>query len=154
MNILVPVLIGLSIIWSAFLTYYLFGIKSHYQRLVSRDKKGNLKEILDQILDRTELDKKNIEMLDKALKDLSEKTVRHIQKVSLVRFNPFSDTGGDQSFVLAILDGADCGIVLTSLHNRGIPRWYIKSVREGKGIDFELSEEENKAIRQAIKIKK
>lgn len=142
------------ILWLGSLTYYLLSIKTHFQRLISWDKKGNLKQILEQILERTELDKSRIELLDKGLKELSDKTVGYVQKIGLVRFNPFSDIGGDQSFVLSILDGRDNGVVLTSLHNRGVTRWYVKKVKEGKGIEIELSEEELKSIKLAKNIKK
>jgi hypothetical protein len=41
------------------------------------------------------------------------------QKISLVRFNPFGDTGGDQSSTLAVLDAHDSGYVLTSIRKTG-----------------------------------
>jgi hypothetical protein len=68
---------------------------------------------------------------------------------SLLRFNPFSDTGGEQSFVLSLLDGGGNGILLTSLHGRGMTRIYAKRVIAGKS-DQELSAEEKKALSQAL----
>ena len=76
-----------------------------------------------------------------------------MQKVGILRFNPFADTGGDQSFVFAILDGNDTGIVLTSLHSRSTTRWYAKNVKKGKGVDFDLSQEEEKTIKTAVSLK-
>lgn len=70
----------------------------------------------------------------------------HIQQVTLKRFNPFGDTGGDQSFILAILDGNKDGVVITSLHSRENTRFYVKSVEGGAGIDHPLSDEEQKII--------
>lgn len=70
----------------------------------------------------------------------------HIQQVTLKRFNPFGDTGGDQSFILAILDGNKDGVVITSLHSRENTRFYVKSVEGGVGIDHPLSVEEQKII--------
>jgi hypothetical protein len=74
-----------------------------------------------------------------------------LQKVGFVRFNPFSDTGGDQSFCLSVLDDEDSGIVLSSLHSRGQTRVYAKAVKKGKGKDFELSKEELETIKKAKK---
>lgn len=65
----------------------------------------------------------------------------------LVRFNPFSDTGGDHSFILTLLDDQKNGIILTSLHGRGVTRFYAKSVSGGQA-DQELSEEEKKALKE------
>ena len=45
-----------------------------------------------------------------------------IQKINLLRFNPFDDVGGDQSFVLTLLDKDNSGVLLTSLHHRSFTR--------------------------------
>jgi hypothetical protein len=68
---------------------------------------------------------------------------------NLVRFNPFSDTGGEQSFVVSLLDGGGNGILLTSLHGRGVTRIYAKKVTAGK-TDQELSHEERQALTEAL----
>lgn len=69
--------------------------------------------------------------------------------LGLVKFNPFSDTGGDQSFVLSLLDSQKNGILLTSLHSRGITRIYAKNIILGKA-DQELSVEEKQALQQSL----
>lgn len=70
------------------------------------------------------------------------------QKVSIVRFNPFGDTGGDQSFALAVLDGHDSGYILTSMHGRTGTRVYVKPIDFGKS-KHQLSAEEERALKQA-----
>lgn len=136
-------------IWLIILTYYLYKTILHYQRLVKGTNNENLTKILDKILDELNLNKKAIDKLDISLQKQIEKSVSYVQKVGIVRFNPFADTGGDQSFVLAILDGTDSGMVLTSLHSRTNTRWYAKNVEKGKGVDHQLSEEEEKAVKHA-----
>ena len=125
---------------------------AHYNNLVEKTNKKSLAEILDKLLNNVDVNRKNINEARKALQQLIDKSHFHIQKVGLVRFNPFSDSGGDQSFVLSILDGKDNGVILTSLNNRGMTRWYAKKVENGKGIDFKLSEEEEKAIKATVHI--
>ena len=73
---------------------------------------------------------------------------RTIQRVGVVRFNPFPDTGGNQSFVVALLDTRGDGVVLSSLHSRQGTRVYLKQVISGKS-ETTLSEEETEAIRRA-----
>jgi len=73
----------------------------------------------------------------------------HIQKIGLVRFNPFKDTGGDQSFILSLLDAHNTGVVISGLYSRTGTRWYAKKVVVGKGSEHELSDEEVKAVHQA-----
>jgi len=72
------------------------------------------------------------------------------QKISVVRFNPFGDTGGDQSFSLAVLDAHDSGYVLSSIHGRQGTRVYVKPVDFGKS-KYQLSVEEQQALNQAAK---
>ncbi len=73
---------------------------------------------------------------------------RAIQRVGVVRFNPFADTGSNQSFVLAILDARGDGFVLSSMHSRQATRVFLKSVAAGKA-ETALSDEEAEAIRRA-----
>lgn len=69
---------------------------------------------------------------------------------SLVRFNPFSDTGGEQSFTLCLLNDHQDGLIITSLHGRGVTRFYVKKVSGGQA-EQELSSEEKSALAQALK---
>ena len=70
-------------------------------------------------------------------------------RVGLVRFNPFEDTGGNQSFALALLDGKGDGFVVSSLHSRTGTRIYAKAIAAGAS-ETALSEEESGALRQAL----
>jgi len=72
-------------------------------------------------------------------------------KINITRFNPFNDLGGDQSFILTILDQENSGAVVTSLHNRDITRIYAKSIKNGEGDNITLSKEEKSAIVKTIK---
>jgi hypothetical protein len=71
-----------------------------------------------------------------------------VQRVGVVRFNPFEDTGGNQSFALAMLDADGNGFVLSSLHSRQQTRVYLKPITAGKS-DGALSDEETEALRRA-----
>jgi hypothetical protein len=74
---------------------------------------------------------------------------RSLQHIGLVRFNPFDDTGSDQSFAIALLDDARDGIVLSSLHGRANTRLFAKPVTGGAS-SHTLSDEEAEAIRIAL----
>ena len=74
---------------------------------------------------------------------------RTFQRVGLVRYNPFEETGGNQSFALALLDAAGDGWVLSSLHARSGTRVYAKGITGGRS-DAGLSDEETAAIKQAM----
>jgi hypothetical protein len=74
---------------------------------------------------------------------------RAIQRVALVRFNPFEETGGNQSFALALTDAGGDGFVVSSLHARSGTRLYAKTIVAGRS-DAALSAEEAEALRQAL----
>lgn len=80
-----------------------------------------------------------------ALKDAHEKA---ISKVGIVRFNPFGEIGGDQSFSIALLNGEGNGFVLTSQYGKDMNRVYAKPIKQGKS-EYQLSEEEQQAIEKA-----
>ena len=85
------------------------------------------------------------EILDRVVQRLDQTG----QRVGVVRFNPFSDTGGDQSFAIALLDSEGNGIVLSSLHGRTDTRVFAKPVSAGRS-RHALSDEEQEAIRRAL----
>lgn len=100
-------------------------------------------------LERLEDSQKALKEVKEILGRLEREAERHYQKVGIVRFNPFSDSGGDQSFSLALMDRQNRGFVISSLHTRAETRIYLKPVAGGKGEGFELSKEEEKAIKIA-----
>lgn len=136
-------------LWSAFLTYTVVKMVRHYDLLIQTTSKNTLKEILEALIHEDKAQFENQKKLEKQLANLELGAQYHIQRVGLVRFNPFSDTGGSQSFTIALLDGKDNGIVMTSLYARTGNRWYVKHVKSGKGDGLELSKEEQTAITKA-----
>lgn len=73
-----------------------------------------------------------------------------IRNVGLVRFSPFHDTGGDQSFALALLDSHGDGVVMTALHSRNDSRLYAKPIERGTS-SYSLTPEEREAIDRSFK---
>jgi len=107
----------------------------------AKDVKGILKEF-------GEL-KEKFESVSKELQEMKKQNKMSIQKVGIIRYNPFSNTGSDLSFSIALLNGKNNGIVITSLYSREGNRVYGKAVESGKS-EYSLSKEEEKAIKKAI----
>ena len=112
--------------------------------LKKKKEPENLKEILSQF---QEL-KGNFEKISKELENLKKENKFNIQKFGIVRFNPFKEIGGNQSFSIALLDGRDDGIVITSLYTKEGNRIFGKPIKGGKS-EYLLSEEEKEAIEYA-----
>lgn len=140
-------------VWLGTLSFLFYRLFSHYQKLTKGVTKRDLRSVLEKLLKDSEKDSKRIDQLTKESDELKKQIVYDIQKIGLVRFNPFAETGGDQSFCLAVLDGEDSGLVITSLHSRDATRVYAKPVKKGKASGYELSTEEKRAIKQAKRIK-
>ena len=105
----------------------------------------NLKETL-QYIKKIE---KRIGEISEDLDIAREMAKNSIQKVGMVRFNPFKDMGGDQSFAIALLDSENNGLVISSLYSREGNRVYAKSVKHGDS-EYQLSNEEREAIVRAV----
>ncbi len=104
----------------------------------------NFKEILSGF---TILEEK-IEKVSQELECLKQENKFSVKKIGIIRFNPFKEVGGDQSFCLALLDSDDTGVVITSLYNREGNRVYGKAIKNSQSL-YELSQEEKQAIEKA-----
>ncbi len=138
--------LGALVVWAVVLTWCLVRTVGHYRRLVVGSKGEHLQDILERVLRRQEALAENLSKAETALEKLRYEGRVHIQHIGFVRFNPFEETGGDQSFVAAFLDANKNGLVVSSLHSRAGTRVYAKAVRNGKGLQHALSEEEEKAV--------
>ena len=101
-------------------------------------------------------DEKLEEEIKKALEkitNLEDASLYAFQKIGVVRFNPFNNLGGNQSFVIALLDNKNSGFLISSLFVRDGNRVYAKILNQGKS-DYPLSKEEVEALSRATKTKR
>jgi hypothetical protein len=109
----------------------------------------SLEGVLDAHLDKVDAVARTVDGLVGRTAVLEAAQRKAFQRVGLVRYNPFEETGGNQSFALALLDARGDGWVLSSLHARSGTRVYAKAIAGGRA-DAALSEEESAAINQAM----
>lgn len=144
MQALYIVLIVLSI-WLIALTSFLFYIFKFFKDLSKGVEKENLIKVLDKVLREQKITSDKIEEINKEIFRIRNDSQSYLQKVGILRFNPFEELGGDHSFSLAILDAKDSGFIITGLHTRERTRVYVKNVKKGKP-EVELSLEEKKSL--------
>jgi hypothetical protein len=142
------VILAILVVWLIIVSVLVLTQARFLRRLTKDTDKGNLNQILKRILDKQDLSAKEIDAVKKELVRQYGWGLTHVQKVGLIRFNPFRETGGDHSFSLAVLDGNESGFIITGLHTRERTRLYIKEMLKGKS-DVALSSEETKALRKA-----
>ena len=104
----------------------------------------NFKELLNCF----KLLEEDLEKISNELNSLKRENKFSVQKIGLIRFNPFKEVGSNQSFSVALLNGEDNGIVITSLYSREENRVYGKPIKNGKS-PYPLSKEEETAIEKA-----
>ncbi len=116
-----------------------------FKFLKKENQPKNIKEILDYLKN---LEKK-VDINSEELKNLKKENKFSFQKIGIIRFNPFSSIGSDQSFSVALLDGNNNGVVITSIYAREENRVYAKPIENSQS-EYPLSEEEKKAILKAV----
>jgi hypothetical protein len=110
---------------------------------------GSLEAVLGTHLERVRQVVHDVDTVAARTAVIERDLIGSLGRVGLVRFNPFEDTGGNQSFALALLDGRGDGFIVSSLHARTGTRLYAKAVAGGAS-ETALSEEESEALRQAL----
>lgn len=142
--ILALIVINVILLWNFYLT------KKKIDKLL---EKGNVKDFKDIFLsqkDKNDNLEKKIGEAFMEIKNLNDICKTTIQKVGVVRFDPFNEMGGKQSFAVALMDAENNGFVISSLFVQEGNRVYAKALKQGKS-DYVLSKEELEAIGKAIK---
>ncbi len=135
--------------------YAIIGVKfarlnRRYQDFMRKLGNGkNLEEDLQNYMSRVKQVEKQNTKISNQIKTLNGDLTKCIQKVGIVRYSAFRDTGSDLSFALALLDENNDGVVLNGIYSREMSNIYAKPVQKGKST-YTISEEEMQAIEKAI----
>jgi hypothetical protein len=146
----VIIIVFLLLIWNITLQIGLGKLKKKNAEIYAGNKAKNLEEVILQ-------QAKSLKTLDKDIQELygisnqiNNLAFRGIHKTAMVRFNPFKEVGGDQSFAIALLNGKNSGLVISSLYTREGTRIYSKAITAGLSEKHPLTEEEEQAIKNAL----
>ena len=148
--IIMAVLVILLIVGFIVMITKLSALNKKYGNFMKNIVDGkNIEEDLENYMYRVErVEKQNVEI--KNLIEITNKNMANcVQKIGIVRYNAFKDTGSDLSFALAMLDENNSGIVLNGIYSREMSNIYAKPVENGKS-KYTISEEEMEAIQKAV----
>ena len=123
-------------------------MQSRLDQIFSDEEGHDLSKPLEALMTRSELNAEQLQQLQSDMDHLKSGLPNTIQAIGLVRFQAFSDYGGDQSFALALADAAGDGVVVSSIFAREGTRTYAKSLT-GWTSSYSLSFEEEEAVSQA-----
>jgi hypothetical protein len=149
----IAVALGVACVVLLVLVVVLFRRTSSLQRRVANLTRAgdgkSLEDMLEAHLDKVYAVARDLGELEMRTTVLEREELGAFQRLGLVRYNPFEDTGGNQSFALALLDGHGDGFVISSLHTRTATRVYGKAISKGRS-EAALSDEEQEALRIAL----
>ena len=150
-SLLLAAAVAVLFIWVVVLTLQLRALHTFFQKFTEGIDKKDLKTALETIQMYLNKQQQTLKTLDKDFDELAKTQKKAMQTFSLLRYNPFEETGGNQSFVVSLLNAEGDGIVLTSLHSRELTRIYAKEVHAGTFEKSTYAKEEQEAISQALK---
>ena len=139
-------------VWNIYLTLNLRQLKRKSKELFEGSNARDLEEIIyRQIKDSRKISEGIKELADKN-KTTYDLALKSIHRVGVVRFNPFDEMGGNQSFAIALLNDSGDGVTISSLFGREGTRIYAKGIKN-KESEYKLSDEEKEAINKAMEIR-
>jgi predicted Zn-dependent protease len=141
-------ILGLVAVWNIVLTVLLYKVNSK-NNIFFDDSSKNLRELVTRAITDNKSIGHRINKVEAGIEEIVKILQGSYQKFAMVRYNPFRETGGDQSFSMALLDLRNNGIVITSIHGREVDRIYAKEIIDGKS-KHNLSAEEIQAIKESI----
>ncbi|MCM8901667.1 DUF4446 family protein [Caldicoprobacter algeriensis] len=138
----------------AFTIVIVYSIKTRkiirkYKRLMRGMDNKNLEALLMHHLDCVKNNTVKIQDLEHRYQNLSKELESCVQRIGIIRYNPFEQMGSDLSFSVALLDKNNNGVVLTGLFTRSSSSIYAKPIQNGTST-YPLSQEEMEAINRAI----
>ncbi|MBI2018401.1 DUF4446 family protein [Candidatus Daviesbacteria bacterium] len=146
-----PAIAGFLAVWLGVLSFLIWKQGNFLQSLFPKDGKRDIRRKFEEVLEALEEFKEESKKTKADLDELREEGLLHISRFWLLRYNPYEDTGGDQSFTVALLDTRGSGFVLTSLHARSQTRVFAKPITDGKSSKYRLSKEEEEVVKKAMK---
>lgn len=138
-------------IWLGILSFFVWRESIFLSKLFPKSGERDIRKKFEEVLQEVTGVNLKLNNITKGLENLQKDGSGHIQKVKLLRYNPYDDTGGDQSFSVVMLDNKGNGVVVTSLHTRAGTRVFAKPVSNGKSREYDFSKEEKQVINEALK---
>lgn len=150
--LMLSIMVGILTIGFISILYSNIKLKNKYNKFMKKIGNGkNIEEDLENYMYRVErVERQNAEIISYC-KNLDEEVSKCIQKIGIVRYSAFKDTGSDLSFAVAMLDENNDGVVFNGIYSREMSNIYAKPVKNGVS-EYTLSEEEKEAIRRAIEM--
>ncbi len=142
--------VAFFITWVVYLQWQVWQMRKKIKLLFNGHKASDLEGVIFEQIKRLRQAEKGLKELNKFAQYIEKMALQSVQKVGVVRFNPFKEIGSDQSFSIAMLDSSNNGLTVSGLFTREGTRLYVKPIEGGES-KYPLSAEEQQAIAMADK---
>lgn len=142
------IIFGLLVLGIAVLGFFVFRANARIDRLLQGKDAKSLEDSFTWITDEIKRMNANELVTEKALNNLNMRLKKSLSGFKTIRFNPFPDQGGNQSFAIALINEEGDGVIVSSLYSRERTSVFAKPVKGGTS-EFELTAEEKQALTEA-----
>ncbi len=146
----VNIALALFFAWMSVLTYIVVTAKTRYERLSKRTGSHSIDQVLDTLLHEAEKSKSQEEMIKKKISEMESASQHMYHKIGVVQFHALGKTEGEKSFVVALLNNVQSGIVLNFMYIPDGIRVFAKQIKDGRAEGHELTQEELDAMKKAV----
>lgn len=148
-ELLMLLIVGVLVVWIGTIEYRMMRQNRTLRALFNGRTGADLEQVLREYMERMDRTDQTIKEFNQRATLIEQKVPFTVSHLGVVRFNPFADKGGDQSFAVAFLDDHHDGVVFTGLHSRADVRVYAKPIVGGTST-YPLTQEESEAINRAL----
>ena len=142
--------LAVILIWNIVLSIKFRKLTKRYKSIVGGSTSLSIEETILENVGRAETASEKVKLMEQKLEDLYVQIEGCVQRVDIIRYNAFSDTGSDLSYSLALLNNKNNGLLLTGIYGRNEAYTYAKPIIAGKS-NYSLSEEEITVLNKAKK---
>jgi len=146
--IIIVVCIALAIAFGVTLVL-LVRLQKKLKIFMSGKNGADLEETLTLLTERTTANEKTLESHKEGLEYIDARVKKSLRGYSLVKYNAYTDGGGEQSFASGLLDERGDGYILSVITNRNHVALYAKKVVAGTA-QQSLTREETDALASAV----
>ena len=148
MNTNTIIIFSILILSNLVLAFFVCRANSRVSRLLQGKDAKSLEDTFTYIIDEVKRLNDNQVITEKTLHNLNNRLRKSLTGFRTIRFNPFPEQGGNQSFAIALINEEGDGLVLSSLYSREKTSMFAKPIKKGIP-EFELTEEEKTALKEA-----
>ncbi len=125
-------------------------IEIRLKRIFSGFKAKNMESLIAEVTKKTKELEEERKKTELQISSIDKRLAQSIRNIETVRFNPFPQAGGNQSFAISLLNDEGNGVVISSLYARDRTSLFAKPIKAGQS-EFELTKEEKSVLKKSIK---